>query len=587
MTLYNETTGWTFDPRWVNNVAYNNETGFSVHKSWRDEFRNNIVFNSTGFHLKFTQEAMNNGPHTFNNNLWFTANKTNSIEFKGKAVSVAEFQAGVGETNGLSVDPMFVSTVAGSEDFNLQAGSPAKGAADNGLDLGAFAVYPQTDFGWDANRQTADIQVYFDQVISASDRGGQVQLIVKLSKASANAISADILPVAGDALSGEDFSLSGTTVIFQPGETSKTVSVNVIGDADFDELVAFRISNVTNAVSGARYLHVLRINKIPKIRAYAGLDKTVWESNNSGGAEVVLDGSRSQNPVGSTTSYVWTIQGAEIATGESPAVSLPIGIHNITLTLNDGAGNLSSDEVVVTVKEVSGIWLEAECGVVGSLWNVETDNNASNSTYVTIQPGNNSSASAPSNATGLLTYTFNAAESGNYTVYLRVICPTANDDSFYLKMDNGSFVSWNGITISNSWVWVASPTTYNLTAGTHTFTIGYREDGTKLDKIWITNGNTAPEGLGPDAGNCSPNSTNSASFSAVSVYPNPVKDLLYISLPDSPASILIYDVNGNVVWQQQLNGDALPINVSGYKKGIYFVKITSRNQSLVTKLIKD
>ena len=42
------------------------------------------------------------------------------------------------------------------------------------------------------------------------------------------------------------------------------------------------------------------------------------------------------------------------------------------------------------------IWLEAECASVGSLWNRTSDANASNSQYVVIQPGNNSTASAPS-----------------------------------------------------------------------------------------------------------------------------------------------------------------------------------------------
>src|SRR5262245_36707874 len=43
----------------------------------------------------------------------------------------------------------------------------------------------------------------------------------------------------------------------------------------------------------------------------------------------------------------------------------------------------------------TSIWLEAECASVGSLWNKTADANASNSTYVVIQPGNNSTATAP------------------------------------------------------------------------------------------------------------------------------------------------------------------------------------------------
>ena len=51
----------------------------------------------------------------------------------------------------------------------------------------------------------------------------------------------------------------------------------------------------------------------------------------------------------------------------------------------------------------TSVWLEAECASVGSLWNRTNDASASNSQYVTIQPGNNSTANAPANATGHIT----------------------------------------------------------------------------------------------------------------------------------------------------------------------------------------
>lgn len=587
MTAYYDGTGWTFDPRWVNNIAYNNATGFSVHKSWRDEFRNNIVFNNTAFNLRFTDEALKNAPHTFRNNLWFTSNKVNSIEFKGRAVSVPEFQAGVGETGGLSANPMFVSTVSGSEDFNLQAGSPAKGAGDNGLDLGAYAAYPQTEFGWDPNLQTAGIQVYFDQVISGSDRGGQVQLVLKLSKAATEAISADIVPVAGDALSGEDFSLSGTTVVFQPGETSKTVSVEVMGMSDFDELVAFRIANVTNAIPGARNLHVMRINKTPKLKAHAGINRIVWEKNESGTAEVVLDGSLSQDPFGTIVSFVWDINGTEIATGVNPTVTLPLGVHKINLTVTDAEGNSETDEVEITVKKVSGVWLEAECGVVGSLWDIETDNNASNEKYVTIKPGHNSLNFPPASAAGVITYTFSISESGTYTLFLRVICPDPNADSFWLKMNNGDFVSWNNIGPSSTWQWYAFPNTYSLSAGTHTLTIGYREDLAKLDKLWITNSDTAPDDAGPIASNCLTSAANIELDGKIEIYPNPVRDKVTITLPGSQVSISIFNNNGQVLFQETENTASKTIDMDNFKQGIYFIKIAGQHQSIVKKIIKQ
>ena len=587
MTAYYDNTGWTFDPRWVNNVAYKNETGFSVHKSWRDEFRNNIVFNNTAFNLKFTSEAMKNAPHVFSNNLWFTANKANSIEFMGKAVSVPEFQASVRETGGLSVNPMFVSVVAGAEDFNLQANSPAKGAADNGLDMGAFAVYPQSSFGWDESRPTAGVQVYFNNVIAAANRGGQVQLIVKLSKASSQTISADIVPVAGDAVSGQDFSLSSTSVVFLPGETSKTITISINGDSDYDELVAFRLENVSNANAGARNLHVLRINKIPKLKAFAGVDRTVWESNKSGEAELTLDGSLSQNPFNTTLNYVWSVNGVEIATGVTPTVKLSVGTHVVTLSLSDSNGNTATDDLVITVRKVTGVWLEAECGTVGALWNIEDDINAANGKFVTIKPGNNSNDIAPTNAAGLITYTFDITEAGSYKLFARVICPNANDDSFWLKMNNGSFASWNGIGPSSAWEWFAYPNAYNLSVGTHTLTIGYREDGAKLDKIWLTNSNDVPSGVGPNASNCAVTSTHTITSKQLNVYPNPVTDLLTIEIEGSTAAVSVYDAIGHLLYNRVINSVNKTIDMSGFRNGIYFVKIADQDQAVIKRIVKE
>ena len=51
-------------------------------------------------------------------------------------------------------------------------------------------------------------------------------------------------------------------------------------------------------------------------------------------------------------------------------------------------------------------------------------------------------------------------------------------------MDDGQFAMANGLGTSG-WEWVRI-TRYGLTAGKHTLTIAYRENGAKLDKICIS-----------------------------------------------------------------------------------------------------
>ena len=164
----------------------------------------------------------------------------------------------------------------------------------------------------------------------------------------------------------------------------------------------------------------------------------------------------------------------------------------------------------------TSIWQEAECAQVGSLWNKTTDASASNSQYVTIQPGNNSTASAPTNTAGFVTFPFSASQAGTYRLFARVQGQTANDDSFWVRMDGGTWVMWNNWW-NPAWVWVQFPNTFDVTAGAHTLTIAYREDGARLDKIDITTSATLPTGTGSAASNCSAGTTLSVAPTSVNV----------------------------------------------------------------------
>lgn len=143
----------------------------------------------------------------------------------------------------------------------------------------------------------------------------------------------------------------------------------------------------------------------------------------------------------------------------------------------------------------TSLWLEAECAQVGSTWNRVTDSAASNSQYVTIQPGNNSTASAPGSASGHVSFPINVTTAGTYRLNARMLGPSPNDDSFWVRMDSGSWIMWNNWW-NTSWIWVQLPNTFNLGTGNHTLTIAYREDGTRLDKINLTTGTSLPGGMG-------------------------------------------------------------------------------------------
>jgi len=84
--------------------------------------------------------------------------------------------------------------------------------------------------------------------------------------------------------------------------------------------------------------------------ADAGSDQTVSCLNNEM-ANVVLDGSGSYDPEGSTLTYSWMLAGHEIAQGVNPNIELGIGEHIVELFVNDGIEDSEPNQVVVTIVE--------------------------------------------------------------------------------------------------------------------------------------------------------------------------------------------------------------------------------------------
>jgi WD40 repeat protein len=82
--------------------------------------------------------------------------------------------------------------------------------------------------------------------------------------------------------------------------------------------------------------------------AHAGYDQSL-PAEESGFATVTLDGSLSQDTLGTITSYVWTKEGVQIAEGVTTQVSLPVGVHEITLTVTNNDNLTDSHRVTIYV----------------------------------------------------------------------------------------------------------------------------------------------------------------------------------------------------------------------------------------------
>lgn len=149
--------------------------------------------------------------------------------------------------------------------------------------------------------------------------------------------------------------------------------------------------------------------------------------------------------------------------------------------------------------DVESVYYEAECATHGSNWTVVEDAKASGGGGLTIRSGLNSTGAAPPGDEGSVQISFSVGKDSKYYLFARVNCPTADDDSFWVKIDDGEFVAANGLR-TVGWDWVEL-TTAMLKPGEHTMTIAYREDGAAIDKVGITTYPYGPSGLGDPAVN--------------------------------------------------------------------------------------
>jgi hypothetical protein len=83
--------------------------------------------------------------------------------------------------------------------------------------------------------------------------------------------------------------------------------------------------------------------------------------------EVTLDGTGSSDPDGDALTYTWSGDFGTL-TGATPEVTLPLGTHTITLTVDDGRGGTATDTVDITVADGTPPTIETLTVSPGVLW---------------------------------------------------------------------------------------------------------------------------------------------------------------------------------------------------------------------------
>jgi glucuronoarabinoxylan endo-1,4-beta-xylanase len=384
--------------------------------------------------------------------------------------------------------------------------------------------------------------------------------------------------------------------------TSATKRINNDGAFDITgggfsaSVDAFSITTFTSDASkGGKF------GNLPPV-ATGGGDISILDSLGTA-LSLTLKGSESYDPDGHIVNYSWAQNGYQISTSPDIDVSLRVGEHTYVLTVTDNDGATASETVNISIKNLfsTEIWFEAECAKLSGNWDIVSNSNASNGKYLTVKQGVQATGSPSANANDHLVYKFNVTEGGNYIIWGRVLAPSWDDDSFWVKVNDGEWVNWNGLANNNVWQWnyVYSLSSdnqmiYQLDPGEHTLYVCYREDGAGIDKLYITNTGKVPAGLGGNAETCVEPDEDDAQVSvgfirqSVKVYPNPVRTALNI-VSDKPfSSLIVYNLSGHKVIEKTYNDavliDELLVNL---QNGMYLLHVTNASQSLITKFVVD
>jgi len=148
----------------------------------------------------------------------------------------------------------------------------------------------------------------------------------------------------------------------------------------------------------------------------------------------------------------------------------------------------------IVVPADKGVYFEAESGQVVPPMERQYDEKASGGKYVWMpgKPGEKG-GSVP----GSVTWRLKVTQEGKYTLWGRVLAPTPEDDSLYVRAFTDArelipLTAWQTGT-HTEWEWAQvrlggarAPIPLKLPAGEVNLQFRVREDGTKLDRLFIT-----------------------------------------------------------------------------------------------------
>ncbi len=173
-------------------------------------------------------------------------------------------------------------------------------------------------------------------------------------------------------------------------------------------------------------------------------------------------------------------------------------IENYGWSINDGGKNCPQG--------LDDIWLEAECGIVGSNWQLVESNQASRNNFLLSNLG--SESTPPVDENSIVSFVFDANE-GNYNLYGRLNILNVESSGLWVRINDGEWLIWNNTPTNSQFEWYVLEDESNtetrdflLEGGQNTIEVASQNNGVNLDKLFITSSNLIPNGFGYISSNC-------------------------------------------------------------------------------------
>jgi len=174
-------------------------------------------------------------------------------------------------------------------------------------------------------------------------------------------------------------------------------------------------------------------------------------------------------------------------------------------------------------------------------------------------------------------YQVNIPNSGTYNVVYRLASPEGGGQLQFIV--NNSTLSTITINKTGGWQnWTSQSTSVTLPAGNIIIRLKAISGGFNINWFEINNSLTQNrEALAID---------ETHNSKELKLYPNPVKNTLFVEGFSGTATVNIYDLSGQKILSQQLSNTPSAINLQKLKKGIYLLDIITDKGRQVTKIVK-